>query len=1099
MFDPPIENVGFWRVWTDSVGTPSNINLAAWAATLPDLPIMVLVCTLDCMLKLLSTESKLPVKPDKDYEVQLYGVGNIVNTFCGCSVGYMQLKFNVINFGVMGNSKYRLGGIFYSIFCGVCFFWTTDLFNYFPRFFMATLLFFAGSGFVAENLWGSRMYLNIWEWLQILFILGVFIFTESLLAAVIVGGIITGCAFIVRYARVPCIHGRPLKGGEVQSAERRPVLVQKSVDHISNTWLLVLRLKGFVFFATAQSLTAWVAEHIEEQHKMGLPKYRRLRYVVFDCAALDGIDASGSKAFAKLVLSSKAMGVRILWSNLTGHFLHTLKACGSIKGGHDHFESQDEAVKYVEGQAMQHLKRIQDQWTNIHPMFGLAHDVFQARVAFDSFKDSLTTDVGRFGCPWQYTGRMTLKAFSTMLWEPGTRHGELFLVHSGKVGVWASMPEDVTSWASPLAIYSSGWFLNREAIFHGTSQKWAIAIEDGEVLYWSEAQWARMSREQPFMAAAIMRTALIQEKSDAAPQEEAVPTGSGSNPTLACEQQEQALVDDDVDRWLSGISIAKALGEMGFFDKAVTGTDPFRPKLPKILRNDLSLAFHTYCGPQAFPLGCWAESERHVPGSTWRVTADAQESMSTDGHPGMTDEEAQPRLPPGRLSEALMYAGIFGPNFAQVNQGPLTEREFVYLGAEAALMPLFEQQVQTIQDIFAECKELEDGLLDQDDLATVLRKSIHPDISTEEVDGITNMWSNGVRKLDVDTFTGIISRLIKRHELDWCIYLGIQSLQKGDTASGKITADMLLQASHGILTSELAEEMIWSADFVTGMQSEGKAIDMQLVLAALAPCCAPTLPLPPYPRMDKVKQSRLDAEADMLEREGSDILLDLRGLELRGKSVTNLPGRLSGWGSCPASIEAHDIQMDMPNQWASEDENQAKQEEVEAPEAVLGRRARLHLLLDYPQSSQMAGNLSIMMGMLIMVSVLTMFLEPILSGTEQSELEKQVWMSFEGVFTGLFTIELTLRFAVADALGDKTHLDFVKGPMNICDFVAVLPFFMDLAIDVEQKEFRLFRVARLMRLSRLIRLGRLAKRSATFAPIAVILVVIWGIYMKTSL
>lgn len=194
-----LDNADFWSMWqygmnigNGSGGFCGNINFKAWSKTLPDLPIMIVVVLLDCLLKLSSTESKLPVKADKDYEIQLFGVVNTATTMCFCSVGYMQLKFNVINFGVMGNVVDRRGGIIYACLCGLCYFISTDLFNYLPRFFLSTLLFFAGSGFVAENLWGSRKYLSIAEWLQIFVILLVFIASASLLYAVIVGGLLTG-------------------------------------------------------------------------------------------------------------------------------------------------------------------------------------------------------------------------------------------------------------------------------------------------------------------------------------------------------------------------------------------------------------------------------------------------------------------------------------------------------------------------------------------------------------------------------------------------------------------------------------------------------------------------------------------------------------------------------------------------------------------------------------------------------------------------------------------------------------------------------------------------------------------------------------------
>merc|ERR1719253_2468087 len=105
----------------------------------------------------------------------------------------------------MGNVSDRRGGVLYALFCGVCFFWTTDLFNYLPRFFLTSLLFFAGSGFVAENLWGSRKYLSFFEWLEILIILAVFILTGKLLYAVTAGVLLCGITFIKRYAGVPVL------------------------------------------------------------------------------------------------------------------------------------------------------------------------------------------------------------------------------------------------------------------------------------------------------------------------------------------------------------------------------------------------------------------------------------------------------------------------------------------------------------------------------------------------------------------------------------------------------------------------------------------------------------------------------------------------------------------------------------------------------------------------------------------------------------------------------------------------------------------------------------------------------------------------------
>jgi MFS superfamily sulfate permease-like transporter len=160
---PFIDNVPFWKVWSEGLMNPSQIKVKAWMETWQDLAIMIIVVVLDCLLKISSTESKLPVSVHKDYEIRLHGISNIFSTLSGSAVGYMQLKFNVINYGVMGNVRDRRGGAMYALMCGAGFFTTIEHFNYLPRFFLGMLLFFAGAGFVAENLWGSRKYLSFRE------------------------------------------------------------------------------------------------------------------------------------------------------------------------------------------------------------------------------------------------------------------------------------------------------------------------------------------------------------------------------------------------------------------------------------------------------------------------------------------------------------------------------------------------------------------------------------------------------------------------------------------------------------------------------------------------------------------------------------------------------------------------------------------------------------------------------------------------------------------------------------------------------------------------------------------------------------------------
>jgi MFS superfamily sulfate permease-like transporter len=515
---PEMPNVDFWTIWTDSIGKADKINFNAWSYTGPDLAIMVVVCLLDCVLKISSTEEKLPIEVDKDYEICLYGATNALTTACGSSVGYMQLKFNVINYGICGNITDRRAGAIYACMCGACFFGTIYFFNYLPRFFLTALLFFAGSGFVAENLWGSRKFLSFLEWLEILIILAVFIFSGKLLYAVAAGVLLCGFSFVHKYASVPVLCGLPCSGRDVDTRERRNPLVQRTVNHISGTWLLILRLKGFVFFGSASTVTAYVMHRIKEDEDDEVPHYRRLKYVCFDCEYLDGLDASAGKALSRLVKDCAKHNIEFIWSHLSEQVRKDLKKREIL--GFDEsdcdikwFNDLNAAVLHVENYALDYQHSLQKKWLSLSPAFLHSHTVRQAQVAFEPFRHVFLFDGPRVGCPWCYCQGTDLQK-RTVLWHSDRPSTSLYLIHTGAVGIFQDIPTTVAEWKTPTAVYRHGWFLNVEALANAPVRTCAIALENTQVVSWSVDQWRVMAREQPLMMAETMRALLKQQYYD---------------------------------------------------------------------------------------------------------------------------------------------------------------------------------------------------------------------------------------------------------------------------------------------------------------------------------------------------------------------------------------------------------------------------------------------------------------------------------------------------------------------------------------------------------------------------------------------------------
>jgi len=73
---------------------------------------MLVIVVIDSMLKLAGTKKKLELTSlNYDHEVELAGWYNILNSLCVAAPGYPQLKFNVLNHGIVGNTSDRLPGI----------------------------------------------------------------------------------------------------------------------------------------------------------------------------------------------------------------------------------------------------------------------------------------------------------------------------------------------------------------------------------------------------------------------------------------------------------------------------------------------------------------------------------------------------------------------------------------------------------------------------------------------------------------------------------------------------------------------------------------------------------------------------------------------------------------------------------------------------------------------------------------------------------------------------------------------------------------------------------------------------------------------------
>lgn len=132
-------------------------------------------------------------------------------------------------------------------------------------------------------------------------------------------------------------------------------------------------------------------------------------------------------------------------------------------------------------------------------------------------------------------------------------------------------------------------------------------------------------------------------------------------------------------------------------------------------------------------------------------------------------------------------------------------------------------------------------------------------------------------------------------------------------------------------------------------------------------------------------------------------------------------------------------------------------------------KMRVHTLLADPGSSTVAKVLSYFILYTIVMSILGFVLQ-----TVPALHDFDGWYTMELVSTVIFTIEFLTRWAVADAFGEETKFEFLTSPLNVLDFLAIVPFYLELGLSSMDgvKPLRVLRSVRLVRCFRIFKLGK---------------------------
>eukprot|EP01012_Entosiphon_sulcatum_P059340 TRINITY_DN8371_c0_g1_i1.p1 TRINITY_DN8371_c0_g1~~TRINITY_DN8371_c0_g1_i1.p1 ORF type:complete len:1134 (-),score=152.31 TRINITY_DN8371_c0_g1_i1:36-3407(-) len=350
---PAVSRSNFWRQW-DIGWHVSAIDLSAVLANFPAFMVMGMIGTVDLLLKLAGSEKAMTgAEVDYDREFMVAGVGNILCFGCMSAPGYVQAKFNLINFALLRSTRERIPGFVSVFILAILFFGGFPLLNIIPRFCLAGILIFVSAAFLTENMIDSARTLAVKEFVAVWVIVVCSAFL-GILAAVGVGLVLASFIFAYQYAQRSAIRVQ-LTGADYR-AVARSVEEEAKLQQLGASMVSMLRLQGYIFFGSASQVKEAVKAVVSH-----------VKYVLLDFTSVTGIDSAAVDVFVKIGRITRFAGVVLLWSGLSPRVHYKLHREGVFSTDASIFVSFQEGAEWVETRLLRFSQDVRHRWL-VHPL-----------------------------------------------------------------------------------------------------------------------------------------------------------------------------------------------------------------------------------------------------------------------------------------------------------------------------------------------------------------------------------------------------------------------------------------------------------------------------------------------------------------------------------------------------------------------------------------------------------------------------------------------------------------------------------------------------------------------------------------------------------
>lgn len=467
---PSIESTGA-LVPVFHVAYFEQINWLALSGQMDGIIVVALLSSMMLLLDVSGVELIARDDLDPDHELQVMGFTNMVNSCFGGFPGVHDVSDTALVDRLGG--KGRLTGFVYTLLVGAAILAGADFMETVPTFILGGLLIYVGLEFLIDWLWKAREELPMSDYLVVILILIVVMFSD-ILQGVSFGFLVAIVLFVVNYSQLSVIKTET-NGSDHASNVDRDLETRELLNQEGNR-ILILILQGFFFFCTADKLISAIRSRIMEEEGS------RFDFLVLDFHHASQLDTSAIVNFAKLAQLSDRLGFHIVISGAHENAIRQLAKHRFFTLGDQRFER------------------------NYKDQFETAVDWCERRILADLNRDD-ESDVELLANYFVVENR----AAGEYLFHEGDRGESLYFVGSGSVVVvleMAGQHEHV------LRKYKAGAVLGEMALYTDENRTASVRIEEEATLYRLDKEKLEVMSGQFPASVAVLNTYVVRVLSE---------------------------------------------------------------------------------------------------------------------------------------------------------------------------------------------------------------------------------------------------------------------------------------------------------------------------------------------------------------------------------------------------------------------------------------------------------------------------------------------------------------------------------------------------------------------------------------------------------